>query len=56
MRRPFARPCPDEFKAQVEAAQKAGETITTRDAAALTAYFEVLTCGPLTTSYEVPWD
>jgi len=33
---------PDEFKAQVEAAQKAGETITTQDAAALTAYFEVL--------------
>jgi hypothetical protein len=33
---------PNEFKAQVEAAQKAGETITTQDAAALTAYFEVL--------------
>jgi hypothetical protein len=33
---------PGEFKAQVEAAQKAGETITTKDAAALTAYFEVL--------------
>jgi len=31
---------PDEFKAQVEVAQKAGETITTQDAAALTAYFE----------------
>ena len=33
---------PDEFKAQVEVAQKAGETITTKDATALTAYFEVL--------------
>ena len=33
---------PDEFKTQIEAAQKAGETITTQDAAALTAYFEVL--------------
>ena len=33
---------PDEFKTQIEAAQKAGETITTQDAAALTAYFETL--------------
>ena len=33
---------PDEFKAQAEAAQKAGETIITQDTAALTAYFEVL--------------
>jgi len=33
---------PGEYKAQVEVAQKAGGTITTQDAAALTAYFEVL--------------
>ncbi len=33
---------PNEFKAQVEVAQKAGETIITQDTAALTAYFEVL--------------
>jgi septum formation inhibitor MinC len=33
---------PDEFKAQVEAAQKAGLAITTNDSAALTAYFEAL--------------
>ena len=33
---------PDEFKAQVQVAQKAGETITTKDAAAMTAYFEEL--------------
>ena len=33
---------PGEYKAQVEVAQKAGGTITTKDAAALTAYFEVL--------------
>jgi hypothetical protein len=33
---------PDEFKTQVEVAQKAGETISGKDAAALTAYFEVL--------------
>ena len=33
---------PDEFKAQAVAAQTAGLTITGKDAAALTAYFEVL--------------
>ena len=33
---------PNEFKAQVEVAQTAGLAITTKDTAALTAYFEVL--------------